>query len=176
MPSVVIVIPHCNGKEILLRCLESLQNDGYDGKRVLLVDNASTDDSVIESRKAYPWLEVLSLPQNLGFSGGVNAGIRHAEADIIVLLNNDTVVSPGWLQPLVDALESNDHVAAVQPKLRSWFDKELFDYAGGAGGEGSTGGNDGGGGDSAQTSAGGPGRSGFSQPTRVPVAAVGGSF
>jgi GT2 family glycosyltransferase len=129
------VIPHCNGKEILLRCLESLQHDEYESKRVLLVDNASTDDSVTEAQKAYPWLEVLPLPQNLGFSGGVNAGIRHAQADIIVLLNNDTVVSPGWLRPLVTTLESNDRIAAVQPKLRSWYQKELFDYAGGAGGE-----------------------------------------
>jgi GT2 family glycosyltransferase len=129
------VIPHCNGKEILLRCLESLQHDGYTEKRVLLVDNASTDDSVTEARKQFPWLEVLQLDRNHGFSGGVNAGIRHADTDIIVLLNNDTVVSPGWLQPLMNAMQSDDRVAAVQPKLRSWFNKELFDYAGGAGGE-----------------------------------------
>lgn len=135
MPSVAIVIPHCNGKEILLRCLESLQSDGYDDKRVILVDNASTDDSVIEARKAFPWLEVLALGRNLGFSGGINAGIRYADAEIVVLLNNDTVVSPGWLHPLVQALEHDNRVAAVQPKLRSWFQKELFDYAGGAGGE-----------------------------------------
>jgi GT2 family glycosyltransferase len=135
LPSVAIVIPHCNGKEILLRCLESLQHDGYADKRVLLVDNASTDDSVIQARREYPWLEVLSLEKNHGFSGGVNAGIRHADVDIIVLLNNDTVVSPGWLQPLVDTLNNESSVAAVQPKLRSWFQRELFDYAGGAGGE-----------------------------------------
>ena len=135
MPSVVIVIPHCNGKEILLRCLDSLKEDGYNEKRVLLVDNASTDGSVQEAQVAYPGLEVLSLPRNLGFSGGVNAGIRHVEADIIVLLNNDTVVTPGWLHHLVKALESEDRMAAVQPKLRSFYKQELFDYAGGAGGE-----------------------------------------
>jgi GT2 family glycosyltransferase len=129
------VIPHCNGKEILVRCLESLRDDGYDEKRVLLVDNASTDDSVEAARNTYPNLEVLTLHRNLGFSGGVNAGIRFVDADIIVLLNNDTVVSPGWLQPLVQTLEADDEVAAVQPKLRSFYDKDLFDYAGGAGGE-----------------------------------------
>ena len=79
MPTVVIVIPYCNGKEILLRCLESLQNDKYDDKRVLLVDNASTDDSVTEAQKAYPWLEVLPLPRNFGFSGGVTYNIPIVE-------------------------------------------------------------------------------------------------
>jgi GT2 family glycosyltransferase len=61
--------------------------------------------------------------------------IRHVDDDIIVLLNNDTVVSPGWLQPLVEVLDQDERAAAVQPKLRSWFQKERFDYAGGAGGE-----------------------------------------
>jgi hypothetical protein len=135
LPEVVIVIPHCNGRDILLRCLDSLQHDGYDKKRVLLVDNASTDGSVQEAQQAYPALEVLSLQRNLGFSGGVNAGIRSVEAEIIVLLNNDTVVTPGWLEPLVSALTGGDQIAAVQPKLRSFYSQELFDYAGGAGGE-----------------------------------------
>ncbi len=135
MPSVVIVIPHYNGKEILRRCLESLKQDGYHDKRVLLVDNASTDDSVETARQTYPDLEVLSLHRNLGFSGGVNAGIRSVDAEIVVLLNNDTVVSPGWLEPLVEVLEADEKVAAVQPRLRSFYDRELFDYAGGAGGE-----------------------------------------
>src|SRR5438093_10242168 len=100
-----IVILNWNGKELPERCvpsvLEAVRADGRDHE-VLVVDNGSTDGSVQFLRENFPRVRLLSLPENLGFAEGNNAGVRAALHDIVVLVNNDMVVDPGFLRPLLE--------------------------------------------------------------------------
>lgn len=134
-PTATIVIPHFNGEAILRRCLVSLQASRYPSFRVLVVDNASTDGSMPMLRSEFPEAEIVHSRRNLGYAGGCNLGIRSSKGEYVALLNNDTVVDPDWLGPLVERMESDDSVAAVQPKLLSIRDPHRFDYCGAAGGE-----------------------------------------
>lgn len=134
---VCVVIPHAGGWEILESCLGWLAR-GSRPCRVLLVDNASPDDSVARVRRAFPWVEVLPQGRNLGFAGGCNAGLREALADpscqVAVLLNNDTEPAEDWLEQPLALLEAHPRLAAVQPRLLSIPFPGRLDYSGAAGG------------------------------------------
>lgn len=119
-PRIAIVIVIWNGKEDTLACLDSLRADTYPNKHILIVDNGSTDDSVAAIRTQFPEVEVLQTHQNLGFTGGNNAGIRHAVqqgADYLYLLNNDTIVEPGALSDLVTCAEANPQYGLLCPVI-----------------------------------------------------------
>ncbi len=133
-PEVAIIILNWNGKEDTVECLESLRGVTYPNRRVLLVDNASTDGSVELFRQRYPDVELIVNGQNLGFAGGNNVGIRRAQeegADYLLLLNNDTVVYPDFLGGLVDAAESDPRIGIVGPKICFYSDPEKVWSAGG---------------------------------------------
>jgi GT2 family glycosyltransferase len=135
MPSsVAIIIPHCNGQKLLEACLFSLFKTGYTGYKVYLVDNASSDGSPEWAKQNYHQLQIIRSPKNLGYAGGCNLGIRSTAEDYVVLLNNDTEVEPGWLDKLVNSLDSDQSIAAAQPKILWLKDRTQFDYSGGAGG------------------------------------------
>lgn len=134
---VCVVIPHAGGDAILRACLRSLSATELPC-RVLLVDNASSDASVAEAGREFPFVEVLPQTRNLGFAGGCNAGLRLALADpacvYAVLLNNDTQAEPGWLGELVALLDAHPALAAAQPRLLSIPHAGRLDYSGAAGG------------------------------------------
>jgi len=134
MPRVTVIIPHWNGIEILEPCLKSLEASRYDNLGVVVVDNASTDDSVAFINKEFPHVQVIQNEENLGFAGGCNVGLREVESELYLILNNDTTHDPDWIVPLVDQIQKDPKVAAVQPKIMSAQNPELFDYAGGVGG------------------------------------------
>lgn len=109
-PTVWIVILNYNGAQITLNCVDSVLKVDYGNFRVIVVDNASTDDSVLRFKEAFtdPRLELLVNSENEGYAGGNNRGIEKAlaaGADYIFVLNNDTIVEPTCLAPLVDAME-----------------------------------------------------------------------
>lgn len=130
-PHVVIILVNWNGKEVTLDCLGSLRAIAYPNYSTLVVDNASTDGSVEAFRSAFPEVEVLALNENRRFAGGMNAGIRHAlagKAEMLLLMNNDTVADRGFLGPMVDRLRSDTTAGMVVPKIyyqdppdRIWF-------------------------------------------------------
>lgn len=134
-PKVTIVIPHWNGEGILRRCLLSLRRTRYSDYRVLVVNNGSTDGSISMVRREHPEVHMVESPVNLGFAAGCNLGIRASDSPYIVLLNNDTEVTAGWLNPLVNLADSDPVVGAVQAKMRSFQNRDRFDYCGAAGGE-----------------------------------------
>ncbi len=131
---VTVIIPHWNGIEILEPCLRSLEASTYPNLLVVVVDNASTDQSASFVRREFPEVTLLENVKNMGFAGGVNVGIQHADSDYFLVLNNDTTHDPDWIEPLVAALESDPRIAAVQPKIMSAQNPTVFDYAGGVGG------------------------------------------
>ncbi len=133
-PLVSIIIPHWNGIDIITECLESLQKTTYPNSEIIVVDNNSTDDSVNHIRKIFPKVILFENEGNEGYAGGCNRGSEIAKGEYLLFLNNDTVHQPNWIEPLVSLLEKNPKIASVQPKLLNYYQKNLFDYAGGAGG------------------------------------------
>ena len=129
-----VVILNWNGRHFLEQFLPGVVAHSGKDATVIIADNASTDDSRSWLNTNYPAIRVIALPENYGFARGYNEALQQVEADYYVLLNSDVEVTPGWLQPMADLLDSNPSVAACQPKIRSWQHRELFEYAGAAGG------------------------------------------
>ncbi len=133
-PLVSVIIPHYNGREILLRCLAALKLSRGVEMEILLVDNCSTDDSVQQAQEKYPQVRVVRAQENLGFAGGCNLGMRAAQGVYYLLLNNDAVVTEQTIASLVAYAEAYPEYAALQPKICSLSNEGWFDYAGAAGG------------------------------------------
>lgn len=100
--TVSIVIPLYNQLEYTKLCLESLQGTLNEPVEIILVDNASTDGTA-DYLKILSQVMVISNNENLGFAGACNQGIRAAGGEWVVVLNNDVIISPGWLQGMLDA-------------------------------------------------------------------------
>ena len=133
-PSVAIVILNWNGKKFLQQFLPSVLASTYENKRVIVADNASTDDSIAFVQQHFKTVEVLTSKENNGFAKGYNYFLRQVEADYYILLNNDVEVEPAWIEPVMALLQANKMIAACQPKILSYHNKHLFEYAGAAGG------------------------------------------
>ena len=133
-PLVSIIIPHWNGIDIIAECLESLQQATYTNLEIIVVDNNSTDDSVNYISKNFPKIIIFKNDKNEGYAGGCNRGSEIAKGKYLLFLNNDTIHEPNWIEPIVQLLEKNTNIAAVQPKILNYYQNNLFDYAGGAGG------------------------------------------
>lgn len=132
-PHVVVVVLNWNDYENAEECLESLSEVAYPNMDVVVVDNGSTDGSGERIEEEFDWCDVLFTDENLGFAGGNNVGIDHAMetgADYVLLLNNDTVVEPDFLAPLVEAAESEEDVALVSGIIRD--DSGDLWYSGGS--------------------------------------------
>jgi sugar transferase (PEP-CTERM/EpsH1 system associated) len=112
-----IVILNWDGTELLAEGLpsvvEAVRRDGRPHE-ILVVDNGSSDGSVEYVHTAFPQVRVLGLPENLGFARGSNAGVRAARHDVVVLLNSDMIVEPGFLRPLLDSFGPNTFAVASQ--------------------------------------------------------------
>ena len=129
-----IVVLNWNGAEETLACLESLAPLLVKGYKILVVDNGSTDGSPEKIRKAFPAVEQLRLPANLGYAGGNNAGFRRVQelqAEFVIFLNNDTIVEPGFSAPLVETLRLQPLAGIAVPKIYYWDRPDLLWYAGG---------------------------------------------
>ena len=136
-----VVILNWNTKGFLEDFLPALISsvEKVDGAEVVVADNASTDGSIELMAEKFPQVKTLSFEKNLGFTGGYNRAFKElcncTEApEYFLLINSDIEVPAGWLQPLVDWMDSYPDCGACAPKLHSWQEKEKFEYAGAAGG------------------------------------------
>ncbi len=126
-PHVALIILNWNNAPDTLACLDSVSRLDYPNYHVLAVDNGSTDDSVACIRAAYPGIELLETGENLGYAGGNNVGIRHAlvrEAEYLCILNNDVVVAPDFLPPLLSALRDGPQVGVATPLVAEMREPE----------------------------------------------------
>lgn len=133
-PSVAVVIIHWNKRELLEQFLPSVAASTYPNLQIILADNHSDDDSVAWVNKNYPMVQTLVLDQNYGYAGGYNHALKEIIADYYVLLNNDVMVNPSWIEPMIALLEKDEKIAAAQPKILQYNNPEYFEYAGAAGG------------------------------------------
>jgi GT2 family glycosyltransferase len=116
-PLISIVIVNYNGKKFLQNCILSVLKTNYSHFEVILVDNASIDaslDSIRDIIRANSKLKVVESEKNLGFGGGNNVGYSYSSGKYIVFLNNDTVVNPDWLTPLVNVLKNDQTIGLAQ--------------------------------------------------------------
>lgn len=133
-PKVAVVILNWNGKNFLQQFLPSVINNSNENTEIIVADNASTDDSIIFLKEFYPAVKIILLEKNFGFAKGYNEALKKVDSDYYVLLNSDAEVSEHWIEPMVSLLESDPSIAACQPKVLSYQEKNVFDYAGAAGG------------------------------------------
>ena len=131
---VSIIIPHWNGIETLSECIKSILKTQFDSYEIIVVDNASTDGSQDWIKEEYPQIILIENDKNYGYAGGCNRGVDYANGEFIIFLNNDTIQDPEWIKYLISLVETNENIAAVQPKVLNYFNKNIFDYAGGSGG------------------------------------------
>ena len=127
---VTVVIPNYNGISFLKDCMDSLEKQTYKDFSVLVVDNASKDTSAQFLQENYPWVEVLELDKNYGFSGAVNKGIAHAQSEYVILLNNDTASDENYVAELVKCMDKDEKIFSANPKMIQMYNKELLDDAG----------------------------------------------
>ncbi|MFW5942993.1 MAG: glycosyltransferase family 2 protein, partial [Chloroflexota bacterium] len=117
MPSVTLIILNWNARRLLARCLPSLLAQTYDDYRVVLVDNASTDDSLAFVRREFPQVQIIENERNRGFSAGNNAALRRLQSDVAVLVNPDLIASAEWLRELVAGLTGEERIGIAGGKL-----------------------------------------------------------
>jgi len=118
----------------LQRFLPSVLDSAWPGLQVVILDNASTDNSVEYLQQNFPGVSIVQLPENFGYAKGYNEGLKQVKADYYVLLNSDVQVQPNWIAPIINLMEHDRTVAVCQPKILMYDHKELFEYAGASGG------------------------------------------
>jgi GT2 family glycosyltransferase len=135
MKKVAVVILNWNGRDFLEKFLPSVtshsKNDNTD---VYVADNGSTDTSIEFLKENYPQIKIIELPVNYGFAGGYNEALKHVEAEYYIILNSDVEVTENWIESVIEYMDKNPNVAACQPKILAYHDKNKFEHAGAAGG------------------------------------------
>jgi len=130
---VAVVVLNYNGKDHLQNFLPGLIKRSPNAE-VVVIDNASTDDSMAFLNNSFPNTRVISLDNNYGFAKGYNEGLKLIDYKYYVIINSDVEVTENWLTPMIETLEENPEIAASQPKILNYNKKEYFEYAGAAGG------------------------------------------
>lgn len=129
-----VVILSYNGKKWHELFLPKIIEEAANGYEVIVVDNASTDDTRAYVQQTFPSVKTLYIPFNKGFSNGYHEALLQIQAKYYVLLSADFEVTTNWYSPLIYAMQQYEGLAACQPKIRYWKEREYFEYAGAAGG------------------------------------------
>lgn len=134
MAEITVVIPNYNGIKYLPDCMQALEKERqYPSTpefEVLIVDDASTDDSLAFLHERFSDVRTISLNENMGFCHAVNIGIQESETPYIILLNNDTKVKSGFIASLYMSIRNNPRVFSVSSQMLMWDKPELIDDAG----------------------------------------------
>ena len=130
-----IVILNWNGEKFLRQFLHTLvENTNSELARICIIDNGSTDGSLVFLAENFPQIQIVRLDKNYGFAGGYNRGLKEIEAEYFMLLNSDVEVGKDWISPLVDLMDSDQTIGVCGPKLIDYNNRQKFEYAGAAGG------------------------------------------
>lgn len=127
---VSIIIPNYNGAKYIKECIDSVYNQTYKDYELIVVDNASMDDSNKIIEENYPQIKLIKNNTNTGFSVAVNQGIKTAKGEYVLLLNNDTLAEPTWLEALVRTIEKDTRIFSVCSKMIRYREKDKIDDAG----------------------------------------------
>jgi len=131
MCKTTVVIPNYNGMKYIKDCLDSLKLLREEQSfHVIIVDNGSKDGSLEVVIEEYPEMELIALPENTGFCHAVNVGIRACKTPYVLLLNNDTVVKPGFVTYLEETMEESEDIFSVNSMMLTMQDENILDNAG----------------------------------------------
>ncbi|MFI5203705.1 MAG: glycosyltransferase family 2 protein [Flavobacteriales bacterium] len=134
MKRVVVAILNYNGKDFLQKFLPGIIQYSSAVADIVVIDNASTDQSVQLLTSDFPSVKIIRLAENTGYAGGYNRGLKELNYEFLLLLNSDIEVRQGWLEPLVMYMDKNLTVGSVQPKILSYKNQSQFEHAGACGG------------------------------------------
>ena len=132
--SIAVILVNWKKYNLTSKCIDSLKKSNYKNFKIILVDNEYSEKSLIDLRNKHKELIVFKEKNNLGFAGGNNIGIRYAlenDYDYIMLLNNDTEVKENFILPLVERIEKDHFLGAVQPLILNFSNKSIIWNAGG---------------------------------------------
>ncbi len=127
---VSIIIPTRNRCQKLLRCLNSLEKINYPYTETIIVDNASSDDTVATIKKRFPKHKVIRLSKNKGAVGGRNAGLKFARGKYLLFVDDDNIVTVNFLDKLVQLAITDPTIGFVGPKMNYFKDKKRIWFAG----------------------------------------------
>ncbi|MCF8233944.1 MAG: glycosyltransferase family 2 protein [Bacteroidales bacterium] len=129
-PLVSIITVNYDHPEVTCDLIDSLNKITYPNIEIIVVDNNSPNDDPGIIKHRFPNIVFVQNPINYGFAAGNNFGIMRAKGKYVMLLNNDTVVSKDFLEPLIEKLEKNPDIGAVSPKIRFFHTPDTLQYAG----------------------------------------------
>jgi GT2 family glycosyltransferase len=130
---ISVAILNYNGKSWLDKFLQ-IAIDKSPEAEVIIIDNASTDDSVSFLASNFPKIRLIQNKTNSGFAGGYNEGLKRIDSDYYILLNSDIELTDNWIMPVINSIESEENIVAGQPKILAYHEKNKFEHAGAAGG------------------------------------------
>lgn len=125
-----VIIPNWNGQHLLKDCLKSLSCQSFKDFEIILVDNASTDESLEYVVKNFPHVRIVKLEKNFGFARAINEGVKISSANYVVFLNNDTEVTKDWLENLINCAKRHPEAVSVNSKLLNYYDRKRIDGVG----------------------------------------------
>ena len=128
-----VIILNWNGKAWLEKFLPTLQEYSQEAT-IFVADNASTDDSVDYVKINFPTVKIIINASNGGYAKGYNDVLKHIDSEYFVLINSDIEVTAGWLSPIIALMDNDKQIAACQPKILDYNNKNNFEYAGASGG------------------------------------------
>lgn len=136
MKQLGVIILNWNGIDLLKELIpDAVKYTSGNEVDLIVADNGSTDDSVAWLRENYPSVKILEFPENYGFAEGYNRAVEQCrQYPFVTLLNSDVLVTPDWWRPLLKFMVEHPDVAACQPKIKSYRNRDCFEYAGAAGG------------------------------------------
>jgi hypothetical protein len=123
----IIILTYARQLEYIKKCLQSFKKVNFNSYEIIVVDNASDDNTTAFIKKHFPNVKIIKNKKNFGFCEGNNIGLKNAKGELILFLNNDTEVAANFLDPLVSVLEKNTTVGVVQPKIRQMLEREKLD-------------------------------------------------
>lgn len=133
MKKIAVVILNWNGAKLLKEFLPSVVNYSQEAT-VYVIDNDSTDDSLLVLKEEFPSVKLIQNTSNFGFARGYNEGLQSIEEEIYCLVNSDIEVTENWLSPILSLFEKKQNTAIIQPKILDYKNKAYFEYAGAGGG------------------------------------------
>ena len=133
--SLSIIIPHLKGQKILDACVQSIlkcvTSIDYE---IIIVNNNCVDVSIVYVQKKFPNIKIIHSKNNKGYAGGCNLGAKNAVGHFLLFLNNDTILTKNCVENLIKIMKKYPKISAAQPKIKNYFNQNMFDYAGACGG------------------------------------------